>query len=109
MSDFLAIWVPSSAYEAKGMPRSSSRRVDSLGVRQRFAEPDVHDDLLEPRHLVRVGVLELLYERRNDLALVAHLEATRARRLRRRLGRGLRIASSRGAFSLRRSNSCGGL
>src|SRR5258706_9774855 len=72
--------------------------VDRLGVRQRLADADVHDDLVDAWYLVRIGVLELLDERRDDLAPVAHLEASRAGRGRLRLGGGLRVAGPRRAL-----------
>src|SRR6185503_14063753 len=91
-----------------GDHRQVARRgVDRLRVGQRLAEPDVDHDLLDPRHLVRVGVLELLDERRDDVRAVTELQPARTGRARWRLGLGgggrdrlagpgLRICSSLG-------------
>ena len=46
----------------------------ALALVERLAQADVDDDLVEARHLHGVGVVELLRQRRDDLALVALVE-----------------------------------
>ena len=64
--------------------RSPTAASIALALRQRLAEADVDDDLGQARHLHRVGVAELLPERRHDLVavalaqLAAHLAASRS-------------------------------
>src|SRR5215213_526681 len=53
----------------------AERGVERLGVRERFTQADVHDDLVELRDLHRVAVFELLLERRHDLGRVTLAEA----------------------------------
>ncbi len=49
------------------MVRSVIGGLEQLGVLGRPADTHVHDDLLELRYLVHVGVAEALHERRHDL------------------------------------------
>ena len=53
------------------------RGVDLLAVLHRLADAHVDDDLVEPRHLHRVLVAELLHQRRADRRLVALLQPGR--------------------------------